>query len=241
MKRTLIQLVGDQLDIEILQSQLRTIDWKIIKETDGYYLTSEFLCLSENVSEIVSKGKQIIDLLNGALSLHHRNHKRINTDSIVQIDEKGNRSVSVIIDKIIEVRLRVNPVVIRNGVIIEEENPSQIEDWIAIAQKHESVRDVLHFFAEITWWNLYKIYEIINDDIGGKNRIYKLGSKSKIRLFTQAAQSRELLGDHARHASKKKYPAPKTSMTIEEAYNLIKSLFENWIKLKASIHPTTET
>jgi hypothetical protein len=231
MKKTLIQLVGDQFDIQDLQNGLRTSDWRIVEETDGYYLTSDFLCSITDPKDIESKAKQIIDLLNGASSIINRNHKKIGTGSIIQMDEEGKRSIFVTINETIQIRARTNAIVLGKGVVVEEP-PSIIEDWLNIAQKHESVRDILHFFNEITWWNLYKVYEIINDDVGGQNPLYKLVPKTKLRLFTQAAQSRELLGDHARHASKKKYPAPTTPMTIDEALETIKKLFENWIKLK---------
>ncbi len=230
MKKTLIQLLGDRLDIQDLQTGLRTSDWKIIKETDGYYLTSDFLSSIADSKDIESKAKQIIDLLNGASSIVHRDHKKIETGSIIKVDEEGKRAIFMSINEAIKVRVRMSAVVLRKGVV--EEPSSNIENWITIAQKHESVRDVLHFFNDITWWNLYKVYEIIRDDVGGQNRLYKLVPKTELSLFTQAAQSRELLGDQARHASKKKYPAPTTPMTIDEAFAAIKRLFEIWIKLK---------
>lgn len=107
-----------------------------------------------------------------------------------------------------------------------------VDEWIEKANKYECVRDVLHFFNDKTWWNLYKIYELICEDMGGRKNLYQYIPKPDISLFTQAAQSRDLLGDNARHASKKKYKPPKENFTLDQASLLLEELFRIWINTK---------
>lgn len=225
-KSILIQLTGETLDLEEIKRSLRTSDWKIIKETDGYYLTSDFLTAINDHKEIESKAKQFIDILNGAINLFYGNHKRIETGSIIQIDENGKKSKFVSMTGSIKNRTRVYGNLTNKDDLIEK--PTTIELWLNKAEKNESVRDVLHFFNEISWWNLYKIFEIIRDDVGEQKELYKFLEKNDLSHFTQAAQSRELLGDKARHASKK-YKPPKTFLTLDKANELVKNLFNNWI------------
>jgi hypothetical protein len=247
MKKTLIQITGDTLDIKELKASLRTTDWKITEEADGYYLTSDILTKISDNKEIESKAKQFLDILNGACNLLHGDHKKVQTGTIIQLDENGNRHIYVSINESNKIRSRFHGDLTAKG--DPAIKPTTIEQWIEKAKKHESVRDVLHFFNDITWWNLYKIYEIIRDDLIGtdldhKKKILKtdieeifvkkgLSSFDKVNDFTNVAQSRDLLGDEARHASRR-IKRPDVVLTLSEAHGIIKSLFEEWIKLKES-------
>jgi hypothetical protein len=82
-----------------------------------------------------------------------------------------------------------------------------------------------------SWFNLYKVFEIIRDECIGEESLVARNfiPKRDLKRFTQSAQSRELLGDEARHASRK-YKPPEIPMTIDEARRLIKQLFSKWVK-----------
>lgn len=243
--KTLIQITGAHLDINELKASLRTSDWKISQERDGYYLTSDLINSTSDHKEIESKAKQFLDILNGACNLLHGNHKKVQTGDIIKIDEQGKKHSFVSITASINLRSRVHADLRAKGDPIIR--PTTVETWIEKANKYESVRDVLHFFNDITWWNLYKIYEIIRDDLIGsdfdhKKRITKadieekfkekgLTCFQKVNDFTNVAQSRELLGDQARHASKR-IKRPETNLSLSEAHGIIRNLFDEWIKLK---------
>ena len=245
MKRTLIQLTGEELDIIDIQSNLRTSEWKIIKDQDEYNLTSDFLNSITDHEEIKSKVRQFLDVTNGASNIIHGNHKKVSLGAIIQIDEQGRKIISVSITESITIRSRAYGELRASG----DTNvyPTTVETWLIKADKHESVRDVLHFFNEITWWNLYKVYEIIKDDLIGvdlnhKKRIIKkdieeifkkrgITNFNKINDFTNVAQSRELLGDSARHATYK-IKVPDIGMTLNDAHAIIRNLFDEWIKMK---------
>jgi hypothetical protein len=228
MKKYLIQLIGENIDIEDLSDGLRASKWKIIKDSESYYLTSEILNSKSETNEIMSTAKEFIDIINGSAKVIHRNHKRVTTGSLTTIDENGNKSVDVFISASIESRSRLRATL----TLVNDENienrPTTIENWIDKAFLHKPIRDALYFFNELTWWNLYKIYEIIKFDVGGGNKIYKYQEKNKIKHFTQTSQSREAIGDSARHATEI-YKAPKKPLTLNEAHTIIRILFENWI------------
>jgi hypothetical protein len=228
MGKKLILLIGERIDIEDLIYSLRVSQWSIIKESDGYYLTCELLNKIDDIKEVESKAKQFLDILNGAANLFHGNHRTVGMGSIVQINEEGQRNVTLQVDSI-SIRSRVRGDISLVGSTIEK--PTTIEIWIEKSDRYESIRDVLYFFKEITWWNLFKIFEIIRDDLGGKKNLFKYIDKGRLNHFTQAAQSRELLGDNARHASKRYIP-PTKKISLNEAYEIIKDLFNNWINTK---------
>lgn len=80
--------------------------------------------------------------------------------------------------------------------------------------------------VQADWSSLYKIYEIIEINVG---KVWTRGwvSKDEINRFTQTANSTAALGDDARH-SNYKVPAPAEPMSLDEARTLIRKLLTKW-------------
>ena len=228
MRKVLEQLIGEKLDIEDLKTGLLSRVWTIAFEKEGYYLSSKILDGLFNNREIVLKACEFIDIMNGAANILYSNHKNVEVGNLTIVGPNGSNHVLIAETGHFKLRSRV-----REHLSVKNNDTSQpiIETWLNKSNVNSNVKDALHFFSEVTWWNLYKIYEIINEDIGGQRRLYKLIDKDQIKLFTQAAQSRELLGDNARHASKK-YAPPKVKLTLEQACHIIVVLFKKWVDSK---------
>ena len=76
---------------------------------------------------------------------------------------------------------------------------------------------------------IYKVYEIINDDL--KRRIYMLASKDELKRFKGSLNHPDASGDKARHA-RLKDPPPKNPMTEREWRAFAENLADGWIKTK---------
>jgi hypothetical protein len=85
----------------------------------------------------------------------------------------------------------------------------------------------------VSWSNLYKIFEVIEGDVGRLIVDLKWMTKSQITRFTQTAQSPQVIGDDARHGRQKQEP-PKKSMILQQASELITQLTHRWIDHKLS-------
>lgn len=171
-----------------------------------------------------------LEKINGILRLKFQGFNAIAVDSLfVFEDEQG-------ISKIAAMRAtlsgRGDLTAIANSTDEEIGNQNkQTEDLF----NNSIATEVFHFYSQPTSWiNLYKIYEIIRDDIGDKE-IIKILSKNELSRFTGTAQSREQIGDDARHAAKKfiRHPQP---MTIKEANELIKKLILEWSEASIQKH-----
>lgn len=228
MSRVLVQLVGETLDIEELKYGLRTSPWKIIEETGRYYLTSPLLDSINDTKEAASKANDFLDLLNGSANIFHDNHKNVTIGSLVTIEEDGKRHVTMFAASG-EFRMRGRGTLRAAGDNLES-TPTTVEEWIDKATRNESVRDAIHFFNNKTWWGLYKVFEVVKEEEGGEDNLYNFVPKHEIRCFRQTAQSREAIGDEARHGIK--IPAPQNPMTLKEAHRFIKTLFEKWVRTK---------
>ena len=76
----------------------------------------------------------------------------------------------------------------------------------------------------------YKAWEVVCDAAGGLHQVVKIGwaAEPDRSRFTGTAQSRDELGDEARHASEK-YKAPKDPMTLYEAQGFVRAVIQAWI------------
>jgi hypothetical protein len=84
--------------------------------------------------------------------------------------------------------------------------------------------------------HLYKIFEVIEGDVGRLIIDLKWMSKAQKTRFTQTAQSPQVIGDEARHGRQKEQP-PKNPMPIQEAIDLITRITHEWINYKLSRQP----
>jgi hypothetical protein len=221
-----IRFKGEKLDLEDLAHSFPQGRWKINEDAEGFYLDVKHE--HSGLEGVRSEAEEFIHLVNGGLNLIHGDAVAISINHIEKVSQDGSRVLFLEFEDGMQARSRAYATVNCRS---QGDQASQLEIWLKKAEKHSSVRDVLHFFSEKSWWNLYKIYEIISEDIQPKNKIYEIVSKRELSLFTQTANSRTALGDHARHATESTSP-PVKKMVLDEAHNLIAQLFRGWLVLK---------
>lgn len=227
------ELKGELEDIQLLTKFLVTGNWKIIERGNKYYLLTK---ISDEVLEnelIRDKGLTFLEALNGAAKMIYFDFENVTINSFYIQKEEIEDHV-ILIDLQIKSRSKKIPEpTLSNFEGNDSALPAQtvIEYYTWKSGNIKQVREVLHFFNEVTWINLYKVFEIIRDDVGGQKNIEKLYDKKWIKIFTQAAQSRDLLGDDARHAAKK-YKVPEIELSIYDAHKIIRGIFHNWILKK---------
>ena len=236
MPKWLVRLKGERFDLEDLSKLLRSPEVKVVEENGSFYLwSSEFSSLT-SAEEIHERGRALIKLINGVAKLNRDNFLEVSEDSITRVEDDGKRHQYVFIEGAITACAKVSAqatVITADGSGKATTQPSALESLLEVAQKHNVVADALSFYRDDTWISLYKAYEIIRDDVGGKHRIIKndWSVDSDINRFTQTAQSRDALGDSARHASEK-YKPPAQPMTFSEAKALIKTILLRWVASK---------
>ncbi len=116
-------------------------------------------------------------------------------------------------------RLSGSPTVIDSmGKPVETKTVNGMDQMRRAAIRCQPVAEALHFFKIGDWNSLCKVYEIIKADIGGERALAGKAwlTNGMLKIFTQTAQSRDALGDAARHASRS-YPAPAKPMSLVQA------------------------
>ena len=235
-----IQLVGDDFDLKELNKSFSNTDvFSITREKDGYYLTSTEFASCETYEEAKVKVKDILDVLNGAKTLSLGGNVPLECGSIVKENSDGTKEHFVeVIDKI---ALRDSfSITVRDsdGKIIDEVHPAdEVPKWLIYGLRDEKLKRALRIYGKErhSWAGLYKVYEIIEEAVGGLQKITERGwvTKSSIKRFRHTANSPTAIGDEARHG-KESTSAPKKAMHISEARSLIETLLIRWLNLNAN-------
>ena len=223
---------SSQKDLEALFS---LGDVRVRKEGEGWILTWEHLDSISEFNEVVDEAKHVISIMNGAAKLHYGDFSPVEFAGVIRIDDDGKRT-HMIEPLVCSVRVSTRIVgmrVIRADGTESPARPSNAVGWIQLGLKDRSVADALRFFASPTWFNLYKVFEVVRDDIGGDEALKNKGwaAKSQISAFHRTANSRQALGDEARHATAKN-PPPAKPMRLRDARELWDRILRKWIEEK---------
>ena len=236
-KKWLVRLGGHAFDLEELQEQLQSDEISIQKRNDNYYLSSSYFTDLPRPDDVLSTARRLIELMNGAAKIFINGYEPVSpTGEIIEVVDSEERRHVILQADTGHFRIRgkaLRPVISSDGRDIEGKKPTEIIDLLRKAIGNPRIADVLHFQSlEQTWSNLYKVYELVSEDIGTKN-VKKIVEKDRIKRFTATAQSRDLIGDDARHAIRKyKGPGKLPEMTLSEAKQLIADLLKAWISEK---------
>jgi len=230
MPKWLVRLKGERFDLEDFPKLLRLSKVKIVEEDGSFYLeSSEFNSLT-SAEEVRERGRELIKLINGVTKFNRDNFLGISEDAVIRVEDDGKRHGYLFLGSTVKIRTKVSAqltAIAADGSEKGITQPSALESLFEVAQKHNVVTKALSFYRDGTWNSLYKAYETIKGDVGGKHQIIKNGwvVNSDINRFTQTAQP-------YRHAASKKYKPPAQPTTLLEARALIKTIISRWISSK---------
>jgi hypothetical protein len=238
MSKWLVRLKGEQFDLEDFPKLFCLPEVRIIEENGTFYLESSEFKILTKAEDVRERGRAIIKLINGVAKFNRSDFQGISDDVIILEKDDGKRKNYIFLEGKALIRTKVwgKLTVLHYDNLKKVKIQTSISNYESLfkkVQKYKVVTDALNFYKDDTWISFFKVYEIIGDDLNGKHKIIEnnWATNSKVSRFTQTAQSRAVLGDSARHASKKYIP-PIKPMTIVEARILIKSILSRWISSK---------
>ncbi len=230
----MVCIKGEHFVLKELSKSLASPELSVIKEENEYYLKSRCFNQMSNADEVRNKADELLSLINGASKLVLRARKPIKIHSVVYIGDDSKRKRTYF-DLGLEIPIHSQVSVVVNGVEQEIHQADPILDWINVAQVNVNVAKVLRLLSNFgyDWVNLYRIYEVIEDDVKGSSKVIQEGwaTEAAIRRFKSTANSAGAAGDSARHGKDTTQP-PKNPMTFSEAKSLIETILHNWLRSK---------
>jgi len=231
-----VELRGDMSDLDQLARSFTGTDINIAAHGKEYLLTSERFDHLEEADQVRNEALVMVAVLDGGCRLALNSTKTLMVGAVYRYDAKGGRSITVFPEPAVFQLRTIGPTVTltRSDGGMETFHPADVvRDWARIALSSSSVKDVFELirFGELDWVNLYKIIEIIEDDVGGGVSLErkKWVQAQSIRLFKRTANCRRAIGSQARHGHQRFEP-PRTPMTLAGAQSLIKMITRAWLQ-----------
>jgi hypothetical protein len=237
-----------------LETVLKMIEMRLKQEEDEVWLESNQILPSsfsventDSISVIWKQAHNFVEMINGAAKLEMKNWLPAKLKNMQWEDDFGNRkwlpiSASV---RIFDTHAKVKGYVQmqnsaesmtssqdRTQVEVEEYHPSAL--YLAAAGCNESAAKALRLVnRKMDWINLYRILEVISEDVGGYKAIEIRGwaNTDKINTFTGSANNSSVSGDDSRHG-KIQSGQPKQTMDLREARDFMGQLLRKWLKSK---------
>ena len=221
MPKWLVKLKGEEFDLKPIAELLRSVELKVIREGENYYLTGTVFNTAKTPDDVRGFAKNILRRANAAERVRCGSSLPIQIDDegVLRIDEDGSRrsffSTSFLHTR--NVRQKHSPVT--------EKDASAFAAWIQLAgcdpEVDKAFRNLIE--PEYSYWLiLYNIFEVIEGNVG--KRIDTWGVERKVKLFSRTAQM-------FRHSRQKSRP-PKRPMSLEDGGALIRTLLRRWLNSK---------
>ena len=132
----------------------------------------------EDPNEVLNIAAYILKLVHGVAKSTLEDFKGVKADAVWRFDEEGHKRVAMIFSETIAMTARASmprTAVTANGAIDSEQSSSESNSWLGAAFRHDDIATALLFMREPNWWNLFKVYEVIRDAVGGHREILKAG------------------------------------------------------------------
>lgn len=231
-----VTLSGSAHILEELSKVFNSPEICIQKDHDAFVLKSRNFADLISDDQVREHTTEILTSLNGAAKLALGSCSPIKIEDISKIRDDGTRHVYVSATSSVMASVTCSITITHADGTIEEFHPADPAiPWMALSKRDRHVKRALHLIENDfeTWYGLYKVYEVIQEDVGN---IPERGwcTEAELKRFKRTANSPEALGVDARHG--KMIPAPPDPMSLSSAESFIRRLMSAWLKEKKVQH-----
>lgn len=235
-----LRITGPQHELHELSQSLCNESFAVSRDEYGqYYLACSRFDKCKTSNEVLEIAVEILGILNGATKLALGGNLGFTESGVLEQRPDGTQTFYMHVSDTIHVRESfVLSVVDSEGNVIEEHRPADpIPIWLQASLDNDALGKVFRLFGQQhDWVNLYKIFEVIESDVGGVNKIAENGwsTKTQVKTFKHTANSPNAVGDDARHGKEHTEP-PKSPMLLSEARVLVETLVHHWLRSKGFV------
>lgn len=233
-----VQIAGDETDLTEL-SKCLTDDEACVEVRNGHFFlrSTRFNNLGTS-EEVAYVSTDILSLLTGSARLVLGGKTPITVANIARIREDGGRDIFITISETMHARDFIGIEIHSPDGSIEVFHPAhEVPEWVRLGFLDAQVAKALRLFgvSEHDWVSLYRLYEVIEQDVGGVEKIVnkKWATNSSIKRFKHTANSPASTGDASRHGKESTSP-PKHPMELGEARALVELILHGWLRLKSA-------
>lgn len=240
-----LQLHGHPSDLAHLADNLSLpqVAVKVDCRDGGCTLYSDAFEDAQDSATVLARAIPILAILNGLLRIIRNVSDPVSTGAVFRTNASGGRDVFLHPAPAV-VRIETWPVSVTiadkdgNAVPAPPPPPSRTHLLARLAVTNPIVAKAMRLLAapdSRTWVGIYRLYEVIEGDLGSRSSLIDKGwaSKSDIRRFKHSASSVAVAGDAARHGRDTGAP-PRHPMTLHEGSAFIDYLTQAWLTSKGA-------
>lgn len=242
MHRWRIQISSnDPQLISYLLTSLQKSPHQVIEEDGQYYLVSSTFDSFESLTTFQEFNKcadRVIDRLNSLLKLEFQVHSSITKTGLVLYVDEGGLLHLVTMEETIGITDEIRAYVGDNFFHdVANQQSDHLNKWLE-EENDPSVDEALRYYAkEVNWFNLYKVYEVIEHDARVSHGKLDLLKQDTAENFTYSANNFKASKYDARHFSKKfekssSKPTKRIPMSLNDAKNFVDELVKEWLQTK---------
>lgn len=173
-----VQISGNSHDLHELAKSLTNDALRIIERGGHFFLETISFSNLTTSEEVTAVASDLLPILTGAARLSLGGRTPLQIANIAKVREDRSRVIFASVSDTIHVKDTVSLKITRSDGSIEVVNPAdKVPDWINTALKNPNVAKALRLLGiyEHDWVSLYRLYEVIETDVGGTDKIASEG------------------------------------------------------------------
>ncbi|MEU0095114.1 hypothetical protein [Kribbella sp. NPDC006257] len=237
------RLDGDGFDLETVGRIFNGGDVRVLKDSNGYYLTSPALdavAAKGGGVELLEVAQDHVLHINGAARALNSGYKPIRATGRFNrpLPDGGEATEVVLSVDSIMMRSTIGTPTISIGGVVVQPPPSPAQRWVELAPTNPDVRDMLSYLGraedDLSWDDLWKVFEIVRAAAaGGSNpALVATGwvTADDLDAFFASANDPAVSGEGARHARHRPRGKPSRAMPIHEGREFARKLAKTWLE-----------
>lgn len=227
MAEWLIGLKGKKSDLEALPLYFSLPECRVTEEPGGHCMSSCDFTHLRDASDVLAAGEKLVAAIRALTEVYRGFRPEIEAGGVVRVEPDGRKTQFIIGKRGIPSEQRFGAHgIVSGGGHPSNPRPDPLASKLLLRRTHPRVEKALTMFGSQprTWENLYKVFEIVEEEIGGVMTLNGWVTRRDVERFTQTA-------NHYRHG-KEKYRLPKHPMPLSEADALTTRLLKQWLESK---------
>jgi hypothetical protein len=226
-----VQVIGPNGVLAELASAVG--DEPAIVETEGRFtLRSRRLDQLTDAPSVREEAKRIVEALSGISRVLLDSDDALGVGSVTDLRPDGRQNIFLEVEPaVISIKDGVTSFVVTrsDGTAEQRRRSDPAPRWLAKALCDPALSRALRLrdAGELSWTDLYRLYEVIEDACGGEDVIVanRWTTRTRVRRLKHSANSVSAAGDDARHGIERSSP-PTSPMTLPEARSLVDDLLK---------------
>lgn len=227
--------------MEHLARHLSSPVQRVIKDAQGpgFVYESVAFATCSHANEVLEVAREELRILSGVLRIARDSPEALSTGAVFKENGADGRDIFLFLSDGVRARCELGEFNVADGngnVVATPPKPSKVTSISQLASASPAVAKAMRLLAASdynTWSGLYRLYEVIEADVGGKRQLKETGwgSAKDVERFKRSANSVAVAGDSARHGEETELPPPHP-MSLDEANAYLWSLVNSWLASK---------